>query len=1481
MANYAQIKMSKSLKRFLSLVLVFTMITCSKSFFVFAESMDNDLKQESETVVEEVKNDDVEEVDEEKEETEVVDETNEEALAYEAENNGDDSEPEEDVEETTEKIDDEDVEETTDEKVESESAEDETSADEVVDETSEEETKDETLVDEDRELVGSAESGKGYTKNIPINYDLAGGEWDENADTTDEMGHPCLAPESTDEIEELAGGERFDFAIPTPRRDNYIFKGWRLNDYYALRYFIWEPEDFKHALNYMTLVSASFIHEDTLSEINLVADWEYRMDKIEYAKQDNEGYGYILINTELEKDFSKTDYVEYIDTLREQVISASRYLKDVIIKIDGVEVGKLVEDFGGRFNREDYVCNESFVYVFERELRNVNINYDLADGNWATLEGKKYEPTRVKAKSETFKLPELDKVEKDYYKFLGWKIDGEGDIVDTLGVSDDSEINVVAVFERSHSKITYDLDGGKWVNGVESNVVTKKELSETINLPGKEAVYKRGYKLTGWRLDGEGTVLTKFGTTNADAVLVAAWEEVELRKIEFASARDFWYAGASIDKEEIKSITFTTVAPKSYASSWEINGSDIVGYVTSNKDVYVYAKDDVQIVAYPVKNSAFYHFVSFFEGFTALEKIDNFGMVDGSELVTMAKMFKDCENLKEVDFEGFDASQVEDFTGTFMNTGFEELDLSMLDTKKVSMYQETFANCLNLRELYINIASKNYTYSALDMFLNCPELIAVFVPDDFEGSDVAGLFSHLRDEYNYSAKLNSSVKKIEREGYEGDKTIQVHAEMKVAADDNEGVLTAMSYAPANIGTITYDFKGEKVSFVNPENIYNEKLYGRQFYLPLAEEMSFNEELTFLGWYRDSECKDGPIETLLTDEKGDVTVYAKWLYPTIKWYTLDGGKELHLTLKSMPSGVVESGLDYYEEKQKFEDGILGYDVVEKIVIDDEMSFADKIKSSDAPFFGGFTKVKEIVGLSKVDFSNLKDFSTMFANCHSLESVDLTGVDTSNAETFEMMFANTYALKSVNFGNIDTSKVNDMSYMFAASGIESIDFKNVNTSKVTDMSFMFYDAKNLRDINMSSFNTLKVKEFMGMFKDCTALETLDLSSFALTYKEGMQSFNYMFGGCTNLVTIKATANFDLYKLKNENFYFSTNGMFDDCASLAGEKGTTVDLNAKSDYTYDYADIAHIDGYGYGTGYYKTEKPGVFSTKDTAIVIYRSIGNVQKEDVRIGYSIGDRITPYADLGANAVYNKYYADENKVVELTATAMRADRTRKVIYVEYYEPAVVKPVVNNNTVPTGRTGGSSSSGGSSSGSSGSDGYSSVGPNANVTTEQPVVTEVVNQTALPTETQEIAPNAVTNQESAKSASDTSFSVANDEATWEKNADGTWSLSVSVGNQNVTAANTFCTLVETNALTGQQTNAVYYFDEKGQMATGWVKDSTGNMYFFETANTADVGKMTTGWKSVNGSYYYFGADGKMMSNGVTPDGYYVGANGVWIA
>ena len=124
-----------------------------------------------------------------------------------------------------------------------------------------------------------------------------------------------------------------------------------------------------------------------------------------------------------------------------------------------------------------------------------------------------------------------------------------------------------------------------------------------------------------------------------------------------------------------------------------------------------------------------------------------------------------------------------------------------------------------------------------------------------------------------------------------------------------------------------------------------------------------------------------------------------------------------------------------------------------------------------------------------------------------------------------------------------------------------------------------------------------------------------------------------------------------------------------------------------------------------------------------------------------------------------------------------------------------------------------------------------------------------------------------------------------------------------------------------------NGWYRFNHQGIMQTGWLRDATGNWYYCNTEQDGYAGRMATGWKQdradgrwyyldtesgamaqgwkqLNGKWYYFsptgagvyfydpakenwtfgGASGRplgaMYLNEMTPDGYWVGADGAWV-
>ncbi|MBR0038970.1 MAG: InlB B-repeat-containing protein [Lachnospiraceae bacterium] len=124
------------------------------------------------------------------------------------------------------------------------------------------------------------------------------------------------------------------------------------------------------------------------------------------------------------------------------------------------------------------------------------------------------------------------------------------------------------------------------------------------------------------------------------------------------------------------------------------------------------------------------------------------------------------------------------------------------------------------------------------------------------------------------------------------------------------------------------------------------------------------------------------------------------------------------------------------------------------------------------------------------------------------------------------------------------------------------------------------------------------------------------------------------------------------------------------------------------------------------------------------------------------------------------------------------------------------------------------------------------------------------------------------------------VNSSQCSWNQNrVSGKWGLNIlDMQGQSTVAANGFYVLVKT----GETITAdMYCFDNNGDMYTGWVTTSLdGNEYYFETLKNSEEGKMAIGWKKVGEDWYYFNLDGTKLKFAVTPDGYFVDANGKWM-
>lgn len=84
----------------------------------------------------------------------------------------------------------------------------------------------------------------------------------------------------------------------------------------------------------------------------------------------------------------------------------------------------------------------------------------------------------------------------------------------------------------------------------------------------------------------------------------------------------------------------------------------------------------------------------------------------------------------------------------------------------------------------------------------------------------------------------------------------------------------------------------------------------------------------------------------------------------------------------------------------------------------------------------------------------------------------------------------------------------------------------------------------------------------------------------------------------------------------------------------------------------------------------------------------------------------------------------------------------------------------------------------------------------------------------------------------------------------------------------------------ALENEESMSWFRFDKEGMMCTGWYQETDGGWYYFHDKEDGCQGCMYTGWHAIDGTWYFFGQDGRMYYSTVTPDGYTVRGDGAWI-
>lgn len=401
---------------------------------------------------------------------------------------------------------------------------------------------------------------------------------------------------------------------------------------------------------------------------------------------------------------------------------------------------------------------------------------------------------------------------------------------------------------------------------------------------------------------------------------------------------------------------------------------------------------------------------------TALKSLD-LSSFDTSKVTNMWSMFDGCKNLTSVNLSSFDTSKVTNMLNLFCDCNLATVDLSSFNTSNVTIMQGMFARNRNLKTIYVSNlwTTKAVTDNGIYMFDNCDSLVGQ------SGNKYNGASSNMSTA-NYQTGYLTNGSYTLLKGTEFRKTIPRSTENIVFTDEAapSGVAIkdvsaakngrVVSWSEGTTYKVSTQKKGKKV-------IANED----SSYLFCAYDMDLDQDL------------DDSL-FVLTD----------------------------ISLKNLDTSMVKN------MKGMFSGNIM----LECIDVSNfntanvtNMNIAFATSDESAPSI-----LKTIIGIDKLNTSNVKDMRGMFYDDQELKTLDLSGWDTKNVVDMEIMFDTCSKLTNIYVG------------------------QNWNTDKVTSSANMFFDCTSLIGQSGATYDSKKTDVSMANYQ-----------SGYLTYKMASQKLS----------------------------------------------------------------------------------------------------------------------------------------------------------------------------------------------------------------------------------------------------------------------------------------------------------------------------------------------------------------------------------------
>ncbi len=473
---------------------------------------------------------------------------------------------------------------------------------------------------------------------------------------------------------------------------------------------------------------------------------------------------------------------------------------------------------------------------------------------------------------------------------------------------------------------------------------------------------------------------------------------------------------------------------------------------------------------------------------------------DTSNVIDMASMFYNLENVKSLDFVTFDTTKVQKMNAMFSAVkDIEEYDLHYFETPSLKDIQGMFAGAKKVRELDLSNFDTSKVNSMVGTFASIDTLEKIDISNwNFTSFDVEGLITNITG-------ASPSIKEI--------------------ILDNAKFGNTMKSAFTSISNL------EKVSLKNVDTSNVTNMNGTFAGLQKLQNLDVSDFDT-----SNVTNMSGMFNNLLLIKELDLSTF-----------DTSNVTEMYATLSGLNAleKVDMSNLNF----KKFNKTSLFYNIFGgtpsqtlKVINLSKTKYKDTLNNA----FRNFQYVEEI-NMENADIKEVTDTSYMFFQNESLNKLNMSGWDTSNVTDMNHMFNGVRSLKSIDVSKFNVEKVTNMEYMFSSmDSLTELDVTSFKTHSLTKMDDFASYCPQLTKLDLSSFDTSK---FTGMpwylMYDDYNITEVNLSNWDMTsFDNNSNVMGRMLGGSSySLAGGDYYINYKVEKIIARNVKFPVNmyGMF----------------------------------------------------------------------------------------------------------------------------------------------------------------------------------------------------------------------------------------------------------------------------------------------------------------------------------------------------